>query len=1436
MSNESENVVVVAIGASAGGTSALKRFFSKFRPINAAIVVVQHMDESGKDLVREVLHQFTDLPIDEVLHGSSITADRIYVAPPHKLISISDGHFLIQEITEPAQKYGTIDWFMSSLASTVKERAIGIILSGEGIDGSVGLKAISENGGLTLTQDGETAEHPSMPVRAAELGFVDHVSKPEDMSEILSGFVKFLNKLERNSSMAQIQEQIGAAIISICEILLNHTHHDFKHYKTSTMVRRIQRRMLVLQMHSVDEYVALLGTDKQERDNLFNDLLINVTSFFRDPEAFDLLKNEVLKVEFRKIDSKKKFRIWVAGCSSGEEAYTMAILAQEVMAEYGLKNEVQIIATDIDEDALNTARKGEYPLSIADKVSPERLEKYFNRRNGRFVVTRNLREMILFSSHNLINDPPFSQIDLISCRNVLIYLGPHLQKKLIPVFHYALKPNGYLFLGTSEAIGNHKDLFNSINVKYRLAQRRPTAISAQPSHPFNSLRPVYSPHFGEAPKNHEEDLHLIGQRIVLDEFAPRFAIVAEEGNVVSVSAGIQEFLEPTEGTFQNNIIKLVNQNLRLPLRASFSEAKKQKRQIQSQSAVIKTPRGLLKIGIVVQPMPQLGEHTGLYMVVFRDLGIVAEKDFNAATSSTVDFSMVEELERELSRLRDELDKTVQDLEASNEELKSSNEELLSMNEELQSANEELEISKEEVQSANEDLINANIDVENLLNSTRIATIFLDDELKIKNFTPHIKELYDLLPQDIGRPISSFNSKALKMPPYSNPGDLKSDQVIETQVTMPDGRIFLRRKSAYLNQHGKKAGLVITFIDITDLRRSEEMFRTLSNTVPQMIWSTDANGNYIYFSDQWREFSGLDPVEIKNKGFREIIHPDDVQPAMIKWSEVQKVGDFFSYEYRLRDKHGKYHWHLVSARSLRDATGKVFRWFGSCTNIQQSKNLEVSLRESRMDLMRNQERFNNVANAVDIGVWYCNLPFDVLEWSNKVKEHFWLKPDAIVTIGTFHERIHPEDRERTRLAIETSIANHTHYDINYRTTDPASDKFKWIRAVGWTDYDDKGTPIRFDGITLDITDDLKTLEDLKDREWRYTMATKATHELIWDWNLKTNAVAWNESLLTEFGYTVKEQFSDGDWWINHIHPEDRDRVSHGIHEAIDNKINHWSDEYRFKKADGSYAYVRDRGYLQINDAGETTRMIGSMEDQTERKKIFDKMEEAIKSRDEFLSIASHELKTPITSMALQMQVLKKMLDRGAMDEKVVLKANELSLRQCKLLTSLIDDMLDVSRITNGKMTYNFSNISLNGTVSSAIEAFSVNAEKKGVEVRFDTNSDSSIQGDPFRLEQVFYNLLSNALKYGDDKPIHIKVYHENNAAVVEVRDHGIGIENENLDRIFNLFERAISSNISGLGLGLYISKQIIDAHNGKIEVQSQIGQGSVFKVLLPVSKL
>lgn len=1003
--------VIVGLGASAGGTKSLKNFFSAVdEKSNIAYVVIQHTDETGTALAKKVLQGFTKLPVVEIENGTLLKANHVYFAPPHTFVTLDKNKCTVKHARSREQTLTVIDFFFKSLAENAKVHAVGIILSGEGTDGSQGLKAISDNGGMTIAQDPSSAEHPAMPQNAVSTGIVDHILPAGKMPRELRSYVEYVEKMVDGKAMYTLREEIGHSLTKICEILYRVTHHDFKHYKTTTLIRRIQRRMQVLQLTNADTYVKRLSEQVTEADALFKELLINVTSFFRDPEAFECLRESVLAPAIAKAPANQKFRVWVAGCSSGEEAYTMAILIHEEIERQGKRLEIQIIATDIDEVALTQARKGSYALGIAESVSAERLQRYFQKRAGRYHIQKEVREMVLFSAHNLINDPPFSQLDLITCRNLLIYLGLHLQKKLIPVFHYALKPGGHLFLGTSESLTNHKELFKSVSAKYRIAQRKTTAIRPTSATFTSSVPHNFANHPQEAQRNHEADLLLVGQRIILDEFSPRHVIVNDENQIVSVSSGIQPYLEPAEGSFQNHIVKLVRPSLRVSLRMALKEAHKHKRRIDTESATLKCEDGLRRIGITVQPMPQLGDDSALYMVVFHKLGkIDAEIRVSADAENADSSALVEQLERELGLVREDLDKTVQDLEASNEELKSSNEELLSMNEELQSSNEELEASKEEVQDSNEALQKVNLDLENLLASTQIATLFLDKDLAITNFTPPISEIYRIRDGDIGRDIRDFTAQSLQMPDYPSAASFKSyNDFSEAEILMPDGRVFLRRVHPYKNSEKTVNGLVVSFIDVTELRRSEGRFMTLANAVPVITWTTTPAGEVDFFNARWFEYTGQSETASYNSAWVNALHPEDIPRVVKEWEHSVKTGADYDTEYRIRQTNGNYRWHQARGTAYRDVHGKIIQWFGTCVDIQDQK-------QAQLEYERN-------VDTAPAKLWITEANGSCSYLSQKWYRFTGQTPDEALDFGWWNA-FHPEDK--AKVYEEFTEANKRH---------------------------------------------------------------------------------------------------------------------------------------------------------------------------------------------------------------------------------------------------------------------------------------------------------------------------------------------------------------------------------------------------------------------------
>ncbi|HKB05215.1 MAG TPA: chemotaxis protein CheB, partial [Gemmataceae bacterium] len=824
--------LVVGLGASAGGLEAFQAFFAALPGDSGlAFVVVQHLHPAGPGLLPELLGKATPLPVTEVHDGTRVELNRVYVAPAQSTVRVEGETLRVTPASTPEDLRNPIDAFLFSLAEARQSAAVAIILSGHGTDGTLGLKAVSDAGGLTLAQDPATAKADHMPRNAATLGPADRVLPPDRMPDELLAYAKHVRALAAAGEGEALHQQIADALGAVCDVLLKETDHNFKHYKTSTLVRRVGRRMQIHRIRSADQYVDRLRNDRDEVAALFKELLIGVTAFFRDPDAFDALAQQAIPQILADRPATDPVRIWVPGCATGEEAYTIAMLVRERMDQVAHPPEVQVFATDINERALTVARQGAYPLGIAEDVSPERLKRFFLRKGNQYHVVKEVRELCLFSAHDLIRDPPFSRLDLISCRNLLIYLGPHLQKKLIPLFHYALRPGGRLFLGPSETISAHRDLFRPVDAKHRINQRLPTAVrSAALLTRTEGYRPVPKAPEGTLPG--EPDLHLVMQRIVLDEFAPKSVVVTEEGQILCASGGLEKYLGIAAGTFQNNVIKLARPGLRVGLRSAFAEAVKTSRTVVLENITLKTEHGIERVRLTVQPMPQLGEQSGLYLVVFQDGGPLVNPTGPRALpdvrSADTD-ALIEQLEKELRTTREDLEKTIQDLEAANEEMKSANEELLSMNEELQSANEELETSKEEIQSANEALARANSDLENLLTSTQIATVFLDDDSRIQRFTPAMSAIYNLIPADVGRPLSDITNRAADMTPLPAPRDVRAaGRADEAEVQTDDGRWFIRRALPYRTHHGRQEGIVVTFTDVTLLKQVEARARDLTD--------------------------------------------------------------------------------------------------------------------------------------------------------------------------------------------------------------------------------------------------------------------------------------------------------------------------------------------------------------------------------------------------------------------------------------------------------------------------------------------------------------------------------------------------------------------------------------------------------------------------------
>jgi two-component system, chemotaxis family, CheB/CheR fusion protein len=835
---------IVGVGASAGGVEALEHLFKAMPPApGMAFVVVTHLAPKRESMLPEILARDTKMPVLIATHDQSIQRDHIYVAPPDSVLEIEKGRIRVRDVTDGRERT-PIDSFFASLAEDQNEYAIGIVLSGAGSDGTLGIKAIKELGGLTLAQaadGGSGPRHSGMPESAIASGLVDLAVPVEQMPEKLVTYGRSFDILGKELGKDDEQEAMRQAIWAL---LVDQTGHDFSGYKARTFHRRVERRMQVRQIHSLRAYVEHLRHDPGEVATLFRDLLIGVTNFFRDARAFDALEKLVLPRLFEDKGGSDTIRVWVPGCSTGEEVYSIAIMLREHAEQLRSRAKVQLFASDIDEAALAVARSGRYPQSLLKGVSRDRLGRFFTMDGASYLINKPIRDLCVFSSHSVVRDPPFSRMDLISCRNLLIYLNNELQNHVIPVFHYALKPNGFLFLGTSENITQHGDLFISVDKKNRVFQRRQDGTAPH-------LPVVLRKHGIPAPPAVAGEIKgPIGRSLrqsiearVLERHAPAHVVVTREGDIINYSSGTGKYLEAPPGRPSRALLAMARKGMRLPLRSALQEAIESGRPAVSDNVAVELDDDRELIRITVEPLRD-DNNESLYLVVFGELRApVAQEEAPAGSVKTrARDPNIEQLDHELRETRQRLQSIIEEYETAIEELKSSNEEMVSVNEELQSTNEELETSKEELQSVNEELqtVNneltvkideldrANADLNNLYESTEIATIFLDRSLIIRSFTPAVTRIFNLIAGDRGRPLTDIAHNL----DYS---ELAQDirhvfgarQPIERRVDRRDGAAhYMVRALPYWIGDGKLEGVVLTFIDVTSLARAEEQHRVL----------------------------------------------------------------------------------------------------------------------------------------------------------------------------------------------------------------------------------------------------------------------------------------------------------------------------------------------------------------------------------------------------------------------------------------------------------------------------------------------------------------------------------------------------------------------------------------------------------------------------------
>lgn len=838
---------IVGLGASAGGLEAFEQFF-RAMPADSGLgfVLVPHLDPSHASLLSEILQRSTAMPVVEAQDRMVVLPNRVHIIPPNRDMTIFHRVLQLSVPEVPRGQRMPIDAFLRSLAEDLGEHAIGIVLSGTGTDGTLGLRAILGAGGFTLVQEPIGARYEGMPASAIHAGYASLVLPPDKMPQALASGTRTLRPFQETPAAA-LAEQSVSGVNKLLQLLRGATGHDFSLYKKSTMIRRIERRIAQHDLTDMEVYARYLKEHPSEIQALFKELLINVTSFFRDVEAFSLLRQTILPQLFARKPPEYVFRAWVAGCATGEEAYSIAILLREYMDETHQEFKIQLYSTDLDEDAIAVARAGIYPPNIAADVTPERLRRFFVKEETGYRVKKEIREMVVFAVQNIIKDPPFTKLDLVSCRNLMIYLEPELQARLIPAFHYALKPDGVLFLSPSESIGNHPELFHAINRKWKFyravhtnASTRAVMASGLSWTADGGGRSVADDTVKRAKEINFAELT---RRVLLQSYAPASVVTDAKGNILFVHGETGKYLRPAPGQATLNVVEMAREGLQLELRAALHNVVSQNAATLGRELSVKTNGDFQPIALSVRPLPDPEGGPSLLLVSFQEIAkLSAEKAAPAGrrrASASADARRIEELERDLAYTRENLQATIEEQQASNEELKSTNEELQSTNEELQSTNEELETSKEELQSVNEELITVNAelqakieqlagmqnDMKNLLDNINIGTIFLHQDLLIRRFTREATQVYRLVPGDIGRPLADIKSN-LEDESLLDYAKTVLDTLVPWQGELhsADDRWYLGHIQPYRTLDNVIDGVVLTFSDITKMKRIEAELR------------------------------------------------------------------------------------------------------------------------------------------------------------------------------------------------------------------------------------------------------------------------------------------------------------------------------------------------------------------------------------------------------------------------------------------------------------------------------------------------------------------------------------------------------------------------------------------------------------------------------------
>ena len=1389
---------VVGIGASAGGLRALEEFFDNMpSDSGAAFVVVQHLSPDYESLMSELLKRRTDMSVQRVVEQMSLSPNTIFLIPPGQNLVLKNErlHLIRQERGQGRQPNFPIDLFFQSLATEIKAKTINIVLSGTGSDGSRGIQQGSEMGGIVLAQDPATAEFDGMPQSAIATGIVDLVLSPSELAQATYQFVTSPTELrafrnDQQNRLAPIQLQ---RIVNIVE---EYENIDFTHYKPSTLTRRIQRRCLITGYRDLDGYIRRLETSEDERSALRNDLLITVTRFFRDSEAWRMLEQSVLPQLTQQADPNQTLRIWITACATGEEAYSMAILLRELLDQCQPPRKAKIFATDIDQIALNKASSGIYPASIVSDLGEERLNRFFIRRdNNSFEVSRSLREMIIFANHNLAKDAAFTHMDLVSCRNVLIYMQPELQNQVLRNLHFALKAKGALFLGESETLGKLEPEFTPLQRKWKIYQKvrdvkLPLATQDIAALSVKQLRP-----YPTAPRQLPRFDPLLESafKTLLKNRQTTCLLVDRQTQLLYVCGDALNLLQVPDGRISRDVINMLPQSLQLPLSTALHRVRQGKEDYVQYSGCQITEAGADGLTVRLEVSQQTANRdTGeFFMVVIERENSPQIANLPSRFEADTDTAQyVLQLEQELQQTRENLQSTIEELETTNEEQQATNEELIASNEELQSTNEELQSVNEELYTVNaeyqskiQELTELNNDLDNLLGNIKIGVIFLDNELQIRKFTPAATVACNLVDADVNRPIRhlSHNLDNLDLINLLEQAKQQGNTTEREVWVKHQGPHMLMRIHPYLKDNKTVDGLILTFVNIDDIKQTQLQ---------------------------------LEAAEVR----------------------------------------------LMEANEL----------------------LEQEVQKRTAELEKSQHFLESINQATPNSIYLYDLSAKRLVFVNRAFETLLgYSADELLAMGAeYHQRIiHPDDQAKVeahnQALLQADGADDSKFAIEYRVFDASGNwRYLYSQDVIFANATDE-QPVVILGTAVDISDRKAAEEELRESEARYRRLYQSTPVMLHSINRTGELLSVSDLWLQTFGYERSEVIgrkstefltAESQQYAEEVVLPDFFKTGvctdapyqmvckdGDIRELLLSATADWDESGSFVRSLAVLIDVTDRNLAQAELTHYRSHLEELVEDraaeiqaanqqlqaevlerqQAERElaKRAHALEQSNADLEQFAYVISHDLQEPLRAMTVFSQLLG-----GRYGDQLDPTAHG-------YITHIVEGALRMEALINGILAFSrvvhrgesLETIALDQVLAAALKNLSAAITDSHATVTYDDLPTLKI--DKNQITQLFQNLIGNAIKFRGSEPprIHIAAERQPHSWLFSIQDNGVGIPKDQQARTFALFQRLHTrQEREGYGIGLAICKKIVERHHGRIWVDSEPGEGSIFYFTLAMN--